>query len=77
MKPLPTLILSLIVSVGMAGCKGNKGQITKQIPNSAHGETYKIVTIDGCQYIIYYGSYTAENTVMIHKGNCKNPIHKK
>lgn len=40
-------------------------------------DDYSIVTIDGCEYIEFdqgYGQYRVYS--MIHKGNCKNEIHK-
>ena len=33
----------------------------------------KIVKIDGCQYLLGDWGYA---TVLTHKGNCNNPIHK-
>ncbi len=33
----------------------------------------EMVTIDNCQYI--YGDW-GNQTVLTHKGNCNNPIHK-
>jgi hypothetical protein len=35
---------------------------------------YEIYTLEGCEYIVIPGSYFTWGT---HKGNCKNPIHKK
>jgi hypothetical protein len=32
-----------------------------------------IITVDGCQYL--YGNW-GPGTVLTHKGNCNNPIHK-
>jgi hypothetical protein len=34
---------------------------------------FKVLTIDGCQYI-YRNS--GEGCMFTHKGNCNNPIHK-
>ena len=33
----------------------------------------KIVNVDGCQYL--FGDWS-HATVLTHKGNCNNPIHK-
>ena len=42
-----------------------------------HEGDVEIITIDGCEYIIY--EYPARSNLgfgfMAHKGNCKNPIH--
>ena len=37
--------------------------------------TYDII-YDSCDYIML-GSYTGREVTMIHKGNCRNPIHQK
>lgn len=38
---------------------------------------YKIIEIDGCEYIKYDGGENSANRVyvLVHKGNCKNIIH--
>jgi hypothetical protein len=49
----------------------------KELENSdttPYHRYYQIYTLDGCEYIVVgIGS----NTWGTHKGNCKNPIHKK
>jgi len=37
----------------------------------------EIISIDGCEYIVYKEAEGANQTYgyMAHKGNCKNPIH--
>ena len=42
---------------------------------SVNGSSLKIkgiVTIEGCEYFIIKDDWD----IMVHKGNCKNPIHK-
>jgi hypothetical protein len=49
----------------------------KQIDTSIkqHDRYYQIYTLDGCEYIEVNGG--TPNAWGTHKGNCKNPIHKK
>jgi hypothetical protein len=45
---------------------------------STYDERFNVVTIDGCEYIVYRhyeGGYQSYSSGITHKGNCKN--HKK
>ena len=48
-----------------------KTKTTYQIDNELH--PLEIIVIDSCEYL--YGPW-GYATVLTHKGNCKNPIHK-
>jgi hypothetical protein len=61
----------------LSSCEPAVKDATKPIKDSGHEETYNVVNIDGCQYIIFYGWYSNSNTMIVHKGNCNNPIHNK
>lgn len=37
---------------------------------------YKIINIEGCEYIYKRYDVFSGIPVLTHKGNCKNPIHK-
>jgi hypothetical protein len=58
----------------MVGCGSSES--TTEIRTGNYVFSYKIITIDRCEYIIgtdykaYNGGY-----FMTHKGNCSNPIH--
>jgi hypothetical protein len=57
----------------LASC--DKTNVEKVSSNYILGEhpPIEIVTIDSCQYL--YGGW-GHATVLTHKGNCNNPIHK-
>lgn len=78
MKHLPTLILSLIVSVGMAGCSQSVDKKFGDRPGliDSDSTTYEIVVIDHCQYIYRQNNGYQQGPIFTHKGNCNNPIHK-
>lgn len=42
------------------------------IPNDSNFEKFRVMRIDGCQYI-HYTSF--KRAGLTHKGNCNNPIH--
>lgn len=78
MKTNPILIISVLVL--LCGCTVSPAPndpLSSQVSIDKKGESYRIVKIDGCQYIIFYGFYSNSNTVIVHKGNCNNPIHLK
>ena len=79
-----TLLLIIVTFVQLQGCTPKENQMplagkhpTNIITIDDKGENYRIVEIDKCQYIIFYGFYSNINTVIIHKANCNNPIHEK
>lgn len=71
----------------LAGCKDTSQPSTVQVmlpgdtthyvkySSSRRDGSYSILMIEGCEYIIFM---TANGDPSItHKGNCKNPIHKR
>jgi len=69
------VLLGLAMMSGMISCKPEpnvpKTKTTYQIGNEFN--PLEIVVIDSCEYL--YGPW-GNGTVLTHKGNCKNPIHK-
>ena len=63
----------LALAIGMVGCAESNvpSQKTEYMINT-YGKV-EIVVIDSCEYL--YGPW-GNATVLTHKGNCKNPIHK-
>jgi len=62
----------LIFSLLLAGCGS-----TVESRNSEerfNGQSIKIVTFDGCEYVRFEAGSGAWGA---HMGNCKNPIHKR
>ena len=67
------LILTLLIGM-MCGCTESnvKSNQTEYVIINTY-KPLKIVVIDSCQYLL--GDYGSA-TVLTHKGNCNNPIHK-
>lgn len=65
-KPVKYLAPVLLLGILLTSCDDNPKQLAED------GTTYRIETIDGCEYV--YKSW-GEGGVLSHKGNCKNPIH--
>jgi DNA/RNA endonuclease YhcR with UshA esterase domain len=66
------LILA-ILAISMVSCEKNvPSTITSYRLSDGQG-TLEIVVVDSCEYL--YGPW-GNATVLTHKGNCKNPIHK-
>lgn len=66
-------ITVFILTMSMIGCDS----IVKEV-NDPYGFDYSIVTIDGCEYIKVDDGFAQCRVFSItHKGNCKNPIHKR
>lgn len=63
-------ILILLSLIGM-GCNLPK---SKEVPTEDVNRYWRVITIDGCEYIEGKQSYACP---LIHKANCKNPIHYK
>lgn len=67
----------LFISVLLISCgepyvsNPEKASVQKTFATNG-GNRYTIITIDSCEYIQYdiYGG-----AAIVHKGNCKNPIH--
>jgi hypothetical protein len=64
MKITPKLVLLFVILIA-SGCHSGRKEWT---PKDWH-----TIEIDGCQYI---ESSKWNDIPLIHKGNCKNPIHK-
>lgn len=62
----------LILTLLIVGCDSDLPQMNKK--ETAIIGSYKIVEIDGCEYIISRG-INGSADMICHKGNCKN--HKK
>lgn len=69
-------IILFTLAVGMiAGC--TEPTVTKQITQtiiSTGDKPLEIIEIDSCEYLV---SCYDRSRSLTHKGNCKNPIHKK
>jgi|SaaInlStandDraft_1057018.scaffolds.fasta_scaffold01867_4 hypothetical protein len=83
----------IMISIGMAffqGCGDSSAgeEILPKISKSTSMEhmihqikenKYKVVNIEGCEYILYKDLDRTHSNhsygFMAHKGNCKNPIH--
>lgn len=64
------LTISVLITLTLTSCTSN------QVKPSSLKEKYKIVIIDGCEYIMYSESHGYQGYgYLTHKGNCKNPIH--
>lgn len=50
--------------------------VTRPATSPAPRESFKldVLTIDSCQYLAFYGE---RSSVILHKGNCTNEVHKK
>lgn len=76
MKRLIISILLTVVVFGATSCSqtDDSGTTIK----SSGNKSYKIVVIDGCQYITSENSIPMGNNYsfsITHKGNCTNHIH--
>jgi hypothetical protein len=67
-------ILLAVILLTLASCRepNVKNERTEYVIR-AGSNPLTIVTIDGCQYL--YGDW-GNATVLTHKGNCNNSIHK-
>ena len=68
------LITTLFIAM-ISGCiyTPNVDKANTEYVISTLNSPLKIVSIDSCQYL--YGDW-GNATVLTHKGNCSNPIHK-
>jgi hypothetical protein len=67
------LLLTATVLMVLASCEETNVE-RKQTPYTIDiNHELEIVEVEGCQYL--YGPWGG-STVLTHKGNCKNPIHK-
>jgi hypothetical protein len=69
------ILLSAMVLIVLASCEEpnvktkNTGYVI-----DAFGTELEVIKIEGCEYLLIYYS---KSKSLCHKGNCKNPIHKK
>lgn len=68
------LIAVALISIGLMGCRDTNTERVSSgyVVNSLYSPL-KIVILDSCEY--FYGNW-GNATVLTHKGNCSNPIHK-
>lgn len=68
----------LITGVFLQSCSKDPRPVADEvipetvIPNDTNFETFRVMRIDGCQYI-HYTSF--KRAGLTHKGNCNNKIH--
>jgi hypothetical protein len=71
MKTLITLAL-----IALVGCSIPSGEHYNLDRDTEPSYDYKVVVIDGCQYIeVNEGIGQTHTYTITHKGNCNNPIH--
>lgn len=69
------LLLALTVILVSCSSTSKKEVVEKNIVNPKNSELkFEVIEIDGCEYLLRRSGYAG---YMSHKGNCKNPIHKK
>lgn len=61
-------IASLGFTVLLTGCFGSDNDVNPE-------KTYRIVRIEGCEYIFVSRRPFGAEMALSHKGNCENPIH--
>lgn len=73
------LAMTAIVGLGIYGAlieknpdDNRKAEIAARDNAQAVLNSAVVVTREGCEY---YALRTAQDTIFLHKGNCKNPIH--
>lgn len=67
---LSYVLYALLVAFLMVGCNApDKYELKHE-----NGIKYKVIEIDGCEYI-WYRDYRQYGQTMSHKGNCKNEFH--
>lgn len=63
----------VLVAILFFGCTD-----TIDAPKKETGRGYSIILIDGCEYIVVDEGFGNHRVYAIaHKGDCKNPFHKK
>lgn len=58
----------LVLFIGFVSCDRTPTPIGKV-------DNYNVIMIGDCEYLNYGGIYSS-NSVLTHKGDCSNPIHK-
>lgn len=64
--------------IGIMGCNYEEDPNSKTVSEGKityhiGGREFTVYEIDGCEYLGY--DVGGSDGVLIHKGNCKNPIH--
>ena len=68
---MKNLIYILLILICLVGCTAN-GEKDHPAFREAMSK-YKIVEVEGCEYILFYGSNSElRYDGVTHKGNCKN-----
>lgn len=69
-KILHCVLVAVCIAL-LSGCSLSEG-----VDNDLHPEkSYRVVSIEGCEYIFVSRRPWQGNMSLAHKGNCKNPIH--
>lgn len=67
-----TLVLSFLI-IGCVNIKEDKEDVGHSKYFKGAGDKYRIIKVDGCEYILFYGNNNELRFDGItHKGNCKN-----
>lgn len=64
------ILLIVAFALGFVGCTPTTDDNGKE---SKRG--YQVMTVNGCQYVIYIAPHSYGGATMVHAGNCNNPIH--
>ena len=67
------LLLTVLVLAGITSCSQQNVERKETTYNIGAHDPLGLIVVDGCQYL--YGDW-GNATVLTHKGNCNNPIHK-
>lgn len=57
----------------LSGCGPEQQETVTKRYSSGGYYGLRVVEVDGCEYVLYTHTDAA---TMVHKANCKNPIHK-
>ena len=77
-------VLLLLATWALLACNAKQEESGSPVEEEAervlkgiHGDHFEIVSIDGCEYLIYEHSARSNQGFgfMSHKGNCSNPVH--
>ena len=63
------LLIAVLALVALAGC----GKRMDDTPISGQFGDYRVIRLRGCEYI---KCYVYAGSVLVHAGDCDNPIHK-
>lgn len=63
----------------LVGCSNNE-QNPPEVKTTAKFYEYELIIIDSCEYLVFGRNsehYHVSTHTITHKGNCKNPSHRK